>query len=225
MEENNKRILKNTVYLYIRMFVMMALSFVSTRIVLDKLGVDDYGIYNVVGGFVAMFTILNNVLQSATRRFLSVAIGKGEQKLIDSTFSTSLTMHLVIGGVVVVLLETLGAWLLNNTLNIAADRMYAANWVLQFSIINVLLAILQTPFQAAVTSHEKFNVYAIMSIFDVIAKIAILFLLVLLPFDKLIVYAILLSCVNVLSNTIYLIFCRKRSAKRRIPLLPAWMPE
>ena len=219
MEENNKRILKNTIYLYIRMFVMMALSFVSTRIVLDKLGVDDYGIYNVVGGFVAMFTILNNVLQSATRRFLSVAIGKGEQKLIDSTFSTSLTMHLVIGGVVVVLLETLGAWLLNNTLNIAADRMYAANWVLQFSIINVLLAILQTPFQAAVTSHEKFNVYAIMSIFDVMAKIAILFLLVLLPFDKLIVYAILLSCVNVLSNTIYLIFCRKNFHECKMSLV------
>lgn len=210
MDNNNRLILKNTIYLYIRMFVMMVLSFVSTRIVLDKLGVDDYGIYNVVGGFVAMFTILNNVLQSATRRFLSVAIGKGDQNLTNNTFSTALMMHLTIGFIVVLLLETFGIYILNNGLKISQDRMFAANLVLQFSILNVLLSILQTPFQAAVTSHEKFDIYAIMSIFDIVAKIAVLFLLVYLPFDKLIVYALLLSIVNLCGILIYQGYCRKK---------------
>ena len=207
MEESNKRILKNTVYLYIRHIVIMALAFISTRIVLEKLGVDDYGIYNVVGGFVALFTVLNNVLQSATRRFLALAIGKGELSLIKRTFDTSLVMHIFIAAVVVFFLETLGLWLLNTTLNIAPERMWAANWVFQFSVLNVIISITQTPYTAVVTAHEHFNVYAFMSIFDVVGKILILFLLVYLPFDKLVVYAALKLSISLLGRMIYRIYC------------------
>ena len=216
MEENNKRILKNTIYLYIRQFVIMALAFVSTRIVLDKLGVEDYGIYNVVGGFVALFTVLNNVFQSATRRFLALAIGKGSTDDIKRTFATSLFMHILIALIVFLALESAGVWLLNTVLNIAPDRMNAANWVFQFSVLNVMVSITQTPYTAAVTAHEQFNVYAAMSIYDVVAKILILFLLVYLPFDKLIVYAALMFVVSATGCLIYRFYCRHRFVECRL---------
>ena len=201
------------------MLVMMALSFLTTRIVLNKLGIDDYGLYNVVGGFVAMFTILNNVLQSATRRFMSISIGEGNQNKINSTFSTSFFLHILIGVVVVFTLETVGLWLLNTQLNIQDGRETAANWVFQFSVISVFLAITQTPYTAAVTSHERFNIYAYMSIFDVIAKLGILFLLVYLPFDKLVVYAFLMCFVNLLSVVLYILYCNNNFVECHISLL------
>ena len=201
------------------MLVMMALSFLTTRIVLNKLGIDDYGLYNVVGGFVAMFTILNNVLQSATRRFMSISIGEGNQNKINSTFSTSFFLHILIGVVVVFTLETVGLWLLNTQLNIQDGRETAANWVFQFSVISVFLAITQTPYTAAVTSHERFNIYAYMSIFDVIAKLGILFLLVYLPFDKLVVYAFLMCFVNSLSVVLYILYCNNNFVECHISLL------
>lgn len=207
MESNTKRVIKNASYLYVRQFLMMALSFVSTRIVLQKLGVDDYGVYNVVGGFVALFTILNNVLQSATRRYLALAIGSDDESRIRITFSTSVVIHIAIALVVVLALETIGVWLLNNELNIDAGRISAANWVLQFSIFTVFVSITQTPYTAIVTAREKFNVYAVMSIYDVCAKIAVLFLIVYLPFDKLIVYAALMSLVSFTSCMIYRYYC------------------
>lgn len=178
MEHNNKRILKNTVFLYFRMFIIMILGFYTTRIVLTKLGVSDYGIYNVIGGFVALFAILDNILQSGTRRFMSISIGRGISKEIKETFSTSFVIHLLIGILVVIVLETLGIWLLNSQLNIDSSRMYAANWVFQFSVLSVFMNITQTPFTAAVTAHEKFSIYATMSIFDVVFKLLILYLLV-----------------------------------------------
>lgn len=192
------------------MLVMMALSFFTTRVVLDKLGVTDYGLYNVIGGFVSMFAVLNSVLQSATRRFMSISIGRGEKEQINDTFSTSFVLHLLIGFFVVLALETLGLWLLNTQLNIPEGRESAANWVYQFSVFSVFLAVTQTPYTAAVTSHEYFNVYAYMSIFDVVAKLGILFLLVFLPFDKLIVYAFLMCSVNFLNIMIYRIYCNRK---------------
>lgn len=210
MDDNNKRIVKNTVYLYIRQIIIMALALVSTRIVLDKLGVDDYGIYTVVGGFVAMFAILNNVLQSATRRFMAIALGKKDDLVIRKTFTTSLTMHVIIGLIVIVLLETIGVWLLNNKLNIDPTRLAAANWVFQISVFNVFITITQTPFIAAVTANEQFGIYAFMSIYDVVGKILILFLLVYIPGDKLIIYAILMSVVSFSGAMIYRLYCRKK---------------
>lgn len=210
MEDNNKRVLKNTMFLYIRQFVIMAMSFVSTRIVLETLGVENYGIYTVVGGFVGMFTILNSVLQSSTRRFIALAIGERDKIKTKNIFSTAMVIHIAIALIVVLALETIGLWFLNNKLNIEEQSLQAANWVFQFSILNVVITITQTPYVAATTANEKFNIYAIISIFDIGAKIAVLFLLILLPYNKLIVYAALMFSVSLCSSTIYRFYCIKR---------------
>lgn len=207
MQDNNKRILKNTIYLYLRQIVIMALSFFSTRIVLDKLGASDYGVNNVVAGFVSMFTLLNSILQTGTRRFLALNLGKDDKDLQKRTFSTAFVIHLLIAGVVVLLLESFGIWFVNTQLNIDSDRMIAANWIFQFSIVSVFLNITQTPFTAAVTAHEKFNIYAYMSILDVILKIVVLFLLVYIPFDKLVVYGFLTMITSVISCSVYRTYC------------------
>lgn len=196
----------------------MALSFFTTRIVLEKLGASDYGVNNVVGGFVSMFTVLNSVLQTGTRRFLSLNLGRGDALLLKRTFSTAFVIHLIVGAVVIVLLETFGLWFLNNQLNIDSERMYAANWVFQFSVFMVFLGITQTPYAAAVTSHENFSIYAFMSIFETIAKIAILFLLILIPGDKLIVYSALLFCVSFVNISIYRIYCIKHFSECKFSL-------
>lgn len=218
MEESNKRILKNTLYLYVRQFVIMALSFFTTRIVLEKLGAADYGLNNVVAGFVSMFTMMNGVLQTSTRRFLSLNLGKGDKILLRNTFSTALAVHTIMAVIVAVLLETVGLWFLNNKLNIEINRMEAANWVFQFSVISVFLNITQTPFVAAITSHERFNIYAFMSIYDAVAKVLVLFILVYFPGDKLIIYSALQLTINAISIIIYKTYCMKKFDECRFSL-------
>lgn len=206
MEQNYKRILKNTVFLYVRMFIMMCLSFFTTRIVLEKLGANDYGINNVVGGFVSMFSLLNNILQAGTRRFLTLYLGKGNENKLKMTFSTCFVIHLTIAIIIVLILEIFGLWFLNNELNIETNRIVAANWVLQFSIVNIFLQTTLTPFTGAIVAHEKFDVYAYLGIIDIIAKLLVVYLLVTIPYDKLIVYAGLLtitSAINVLLTQTY----------------------
>lgn len=210
MDENNKRIAKNTIYLYLRTFVMMFLSFFTTRIVLEKLGASDYGLNNIVSGFVGMFPVMNSILMTGTRRFLALSIGKGDKDLLKRTFSTAFIIHLVTAILVVLAIETIGLWFLNNKLNIEPDRLWAANWVFQFSVVSVFLGITQTPYQAAITSHEKFGMYAYMSIYDVVAKLLVLFLLVYIPFDKLIVYSLLILIVNSTSMMIYRVYCIRK---------------
>lgn len=210
MEESNKRIIKNTVYLYIRMLIMTALGFFTTRIVLEKLGVSDYGIYSLVGGFVSMFTVLNSILNTGTSRFIALALGKEDIELQKKTFSTSFTLHLGIALIVFLALESLGLWYLNTGLNIEPDRIVAANWVFQFSAISVSLTITQTPFTASVTAHEKFNMYAIMSVFDAISKLLILYLLVIISGDKLIIYSALLFAISLINLLIYRIYCIRK---------------
>lgn len=210
MQENNKRIFKNTFFLYGRMFIMMVLSFFTTRIVLEKLGVSDYGVNNLVAGFVSSFKVLNNILEGGTRRFLAFYLGKNDKQLVKVTFSTAFTIHLVIAFVVVLALESIGLWFLNNDLNIETDRMYAANVLFQLSVFTTFLSITQTPFSACITSHERFDVYAYMSIFDVVAKILVLYLLVYIPGDKLIIYGILLAIVATVNILIYRLYCIKK---------------
>lgn len=218
MEENNKRIVKNTMFLYVRMVITMGLSFFVTRIVLDKLGVSDYGIYNVVGGFVSLFTILNNILQTGTRRFIALRIGEGNFLKLKNTFSTAIVIHLIIAGVVFVLLETIGLWLLNTQLNFEESRIVAANWVYQISIIGTILTITQTPYTAAVTAHEKFNMYAYMSIFEIVAIIIMLYLLIVIPGDKLIIYSIILLFISTINLLAYRVYCINRFKECSISL-------
>ena len=177
MEESNKRIFKNTVYLYFRQLIIIALSFMSTRIVLDKLGVDDYGIYNVVGGFVSLFTILNSVLNSATRRFMAIAIGAGDSSVLKKTFDTSIVLHAMIALAVMILLETLGLWVLNAKLNIVPDRMAAANWVFQFSLLTFIINVISVPYNAAIIAYEKMKAFAYVSIIEVTLKLLVVYLL------------------------------------------------
>lgn len=207
MEASNKRIFKNTIYLYIRMLVLMGLSFFSTRIVLDKLGANDYGIQNLVAGFVSMFVVLNNVLQGSTTRFIALSIGNNNSQLQRNTFNTAFILHLLIAVVIVVALEFCGIWFLNNKLNIAPDRLWAARWVFHIAVFQVFWGVTQTPFSASVTAHENFDMYALMSIYDVVAKMAVLFLLVYIPYDKLIIYSVLQMLVSITSLLIYRVYC------------------
>ena len=218
MEKNDKRIVKNTLYLYIRMLVMMALSFFSTRIVLNILGVSDFGVNNVVGGFVSMFTLLNSILQTGTRRFLALNLAKENAFLLKRTFSTAFAIHCAIALLVVVLLETFGVWFLNTYLNIDPDRMRAANYIFQFSVVSLFLNITQTPFISAVTAHEKFNIYAYLSIYDVLAKLSVLYILYVSPGDKLIAYAALIMGVNALTIMLYRFYCIRQFAECKFSL-------
>lgn len=210
MKTNNKRIFKNTIFLYIRMFVMMVLSFFTTRIVLQKLGASDYGVYNVVGGFVSMFTLLNSILQTGTNRFLALSLGKNDTVGHKLTFSTAFVIHLMIAAIVFVLLESFGIWFLNCKLNIAPERLFAANWVFQLSVLSCMLSITQTPFTAAITANEKFEIYAFLSIFDVVLKIVIVYLLVVLPGDKLIVYAFLMLSSTFFTMSLNRFYCIRK---------------
>ena len=207
MESGGKRIAKNTLYLYARMLVMMLLGFFTTRIVLEKLGASDYGVYNVVGGFVSLFMVLNSILQSGTNRFLALALGRGDKVYTKLTFSTALVIHILIAVIVFILLETFGLWFLNQHLNISPDRLSTANWVFQFSVLSCMLGITQTPYSASITANEHFKIFAYLSILDVILKILILYLLVVIPGDKLIVYSCLLFLCSLLNITMTRIYC------------------
>lgn len=210
MNENNKRIAYNTIYLYIRQFIVIIIGFITTRIVLDKLGASDFGINNLVYGFVAMFAILNNILSTSSRRFIALYLGKGNATELKQVFSTSLILHIAIGFFIALVLETLGLWLLNSDLNIPINRMGAANWLFQFAVITTLIGVAQTPFEATITAHEKFNVYAWMSIYTVVSKLIAVILLVIIPGDKLIIYGALNLFISITGFIIYSSYCRNK---------------
>lgn len=208
--ENSKRIAKNTLMLYIRMLVTMLVSLYTSRVVLTALGVEDFGIYNVVGGIVAMFGFLNATLATGTQRFLTFQLGLNNFLELKKTFSISLIIHIGLAVLIFILAETLGLWFLNNKLNIPAERMYAAQWVYQFSVFAGLVSIIQVPYDASIIAHERMNVFAWVSIIEVTLKLLIVYLLVISEYDKLIVYSILIFVVTSLIMFIYRIYCKKQ---------------
>lgn len=203
---NNKRIAKNTIMLYIRMFISMLVGLYTSRVVLATLGVEDYGIYGVVGGVVGMMGFLNASMSGATSRFLTFELGKGDKERLAKTFSSALIVHIGIAIVVLILAETIGLWFLCNKLNIPADRMEAAHWVYQFSIFGAMLGITQVPYNASIIAHEKMDVYAYMEILNVTLKLLIVYLLCIGNFDKLILYASLMLAVSILIMMVYRIY-------------------
>lgn len=207
--ENNKRIAKNTLLLYFRMLFMMIVSLYTSRIILNALGVEDFGIYNVVGGLVAMFSVISGSLSAAISRFITFELGREDQSKLNRIFSTSVTIQLILSLIIVLLIESIGVWFLNNKMTIPADRMIAANWVLQFSIITFVINLLSIPYNAAIIAHEKMSAFAYISILEVIGKLAIAFLIVISPIDKLIFYAISMCLVAVIIRFIYSYYCRK----------------
>lgn len=207
--QNNKRIAKNTLLLYVRMLFMMAVSLYTSRVVLNTLGVEDYGIYNVVGGVVAMFGFINASMSSATQRFITFALGKDDQENLQKVFSTSLQIHFLIALIIVLLGETLGLWFLNAKMQIPDNRMDAAFWVYQCSILSTVVMILSVPYNATIIAHEKMSAFAYISIIEVVLKLAIVYILWIGSFDKLILYAGLVLAVQVLIRFCYSIYCNK----------------
>lgn len=203
---NNKRIAKNTIMLYIRMFISMVVGLYTSRVVLATLGVEDYGIYGVVGGVVAMMGFLNASMSGATSRFLTFELGKGDKERLAKTFSSALIVHIGIAIVVLILAETVGLWFLSNKLNIPAERMQAAHWVYQLSILSAMFGITQVPYNAAIIAHEKMDVYAYVEILNVSLKLLIVYLLCIGNFDKLILYASLMLAVSILIMMVYRIY-------------------
>lgn len=206
---NNKRIAKNTLYLYLRMLLVMGISLYTVRAILDILGVVDYGIYNVVGGVVTMFAFMNKTLSTSSQRYFSVALAKHDDVELRRVFSLNLTVFSLIGIVVFVLLETVGLWFVNYKMTIPDDRMFAANVVYQLSIISMLFHIVLIPYMALVISHEKMNIFAIIGVVEAVGKLAIVFLLMIIPFDKLIIYGILVLLLTFGNLLWYVIYCLK----------------
>lgn len=205
----NKRIAQNTLLLYIRMLFLMVVSLYTSRVVLNTLGIEDFGIYNVVGGIVAMFNVLSGSLSAAISRFITYELGKGNQNNLNKIFSSAVTIQLGLSGIIILLAETLGIWFLNVKMNIPETRMEAANWVFQFSILTFVISLISVPYNASIIAHEKMSAFAYISILEAIGKLSIAYLIVISPIDKLIFYAILMCGVALIIRFTYRNYCKR----------------
>lgn len=206
--ENNKRIAKNTLLLYFRMLLTMAVSLYTSRVVLNTLGVEDYGIYNVVGGVVAMFTVLSGSLSSAISRFITFELGRNDLKKLKKIFSSAITIQIGLALIVIILAETVGFWFLNEKMVIPMERMNAANWVYQFTILTFAVQLISVPYNASIIAHEKMSAFAYISILEVIGKLIVAFSIAITPIDRLVYYGLLLMFIAVAICLIYGIYCR-----------------
>ncbi len=211
--DNSKRIAKNTVILYLRMFFLMAISLFTSRVVLQTLGVKDFGIYNVVGGVVSMFSIFSSSLSSSISRFLTYELGKGDQKRLNTIFSTAINVQVAMGIFILIIGEIVGMWFLYNKMNIPAGRLGAASWVLHCSLIAFFINLISVPYNASIISHEKMSAFAYISILEATLKLAIVYVLWVAPFDKLKTYAVLMLMVSLLLRLIYGIYCKRHFAE------------
>lgn len=210
---NNKRIAKNTLLLYFRMFLLMAITLFTSRVVLQTLGVEDYGIYNVVGGFVAMFGILTSSLSTAISRFITVELGKDNLERLRQVFSTSVKVQLAMAVLIAILGEAVGYWFMSNQMQIPEGRETATAWVLHFSILSFIVSLVNIPFNACIVAHEKMSAFAYISILEAALKLAIVYALLMSGYDKLILYAFLMLAVQALLFGIYSMYCKKHFAE------------
>lgn len=206
---NNNRIAKNTLLLYIRMFFMLLINLYTSRVVLSTLGIVDYGINNVVGGVITMLGFLTGSLSAASSRYITYDLGKGDMAALKKTFGNILSIHFILAAIVLVLGETLGLWFMSTQLQIPPEREIAAMWVYQFSILSFILAVISVPYNATIIAHEKMSAFAYISIADAILKLLIVYLLVIIPYDKLIIYAILYFCIQAFDRIVYGIYCSR----------------
>lgn len=204
-----KKIVKNTFVLYIRMIFLMLINLYTTRVILQALGVNDYGIYDVVGGVVALFDFLSKSLSTASTRFLNFELGRGNQIKLKKVFSASISIQVLIAIIIAVLVELIGVWFLNNKMNITTGRLMAANWVLQFSIITFCMNLISVPYNAAIIAHERMSAFAYISIFEGLAKLAICYAVMVSPYDKLIVYAGFICLIQVIVRIVYGVYCKR----------------
>ena len=213
VRSNNKRVFKNTIILYFRMFLIMGVTLYTSRVILSALGVEDFGIYNVVGGVVSILGLVKGVMAGASSRFLNIALGKEDAELAKKTFNISLCIYYALAAVFLVLAETIGLWFLNNELVIAESRMFAANCVYQFTIVSAINHLIASPYNAAIIAHEKMNIFAYIGILEVVLKLLIVFGLFVSPFDHLIVYGLLLMLCDLLITMIYRVYCKRHYAE------------
>ena len=212
MSESNKsgiRVVKNTFVLYTRMLVMMVIGLFTSRITLQALGIDNYGIYNVVGGIVVILGFLKNAMGGATQRFINVALGKSDQGELNRIISNALILHVGVAFICLILAETVGLWFLNEVMVIPEGRLTASNWVYQFSVLTFLMNILTVPYMASIVAHEKMSAFAWITIVDVVMKLVIVCSLLYIDTDKLILYAVLLFISSIITQYIYYRYCKK----------------
>ncbi len=217
---SNKRIAKNTAFLYVRMLLLLVISLYTARIVLKALGESDYGLYNVVGGIVILFSVVNGVLSSGTSRFLTFDLGSGNAANLRNTFSAAFAMHTVAALIVLVLSETVGIWFLNTQLVIPPVRMVAANWVFQFSVITAMLSLTQVPYTASIISHERMDIYAWTGLAEGVFKLLTAYIILYadLP-DKLIAYGLFNLVWNVILQMYYRYYCIHNFPESRLKVV------
>lgn len=208
-ESNSKRIAKNTLLLYFRMILIMVVSLYTSRIILNELGVEDFGIYNLVAGVVILFSFLSNAMITATQRYLSIAIGKKDEKYIQAVFSTSLLSHFFLIFFVFLAAETIGLWLINAKLEIPADRMSATNFVYQLAILTTCVNIIRIPYNASIIANERMSFFAYVSIVETFLKLAVVWALAITPGDKLVIYSFLLLLVAIVIDIAYWYYCQR----------------
>lgn len=219
MSSKSAQITNNAFSLYIRMLITLAVSLYTSRVVLNELGISDFGVYNVVGGVVGMFAFINNSMAGATGRFLTFDLGKQDIKILAKTFNLSISIHLVIAGFILLLGETVGLWFVLNKLVIPAERLNAALWVYHFSIAAAVIGILTVPYVAIINAYEKMKVFSVVSIIEVVLRLIIVLLLPFLTFDKLVIYAILTCLISILVFIIYYIVCYRMFPETHINAL------
>lgn len=206
---NNKRIAKNTIVLYIRMLFLMFINLYTSRVVLNALGVEDYGIYNAVGGFVSMFAVVTSSLSAAISRFITFELGRNNKERTTNIFSTSVIIQFIIASIIIVLAMTVGLWFLNTKMVIPTERMVAANWVFILSIITFTVNLISIPYNACIIAHERMKAFAYIGIFDAIGKLVIALAIALSPIDNLIFYAILMCAISIITRFIYGWYCKR----------------
>lgn len=213
-----KRIAKNTLLLYARFLLMLFISLFTSRVILKALGFNDFGLYNVVGGFVSLLAFFNSYISEGTSRFITFALGEEDSNKLKNIFSGALTLHVILAGLILLAAETVGLWYVQNKLNIQAGREDVALFVYQLSVITCCIGVMQTPFSACIMAHEDMNIYAYFSIFDVVMKLLIVYLLLVVNTDKLRMYAVFYFCVSLVTSSFYLVYCLRKYDECRFHL-------
>lgn len=206
---NNKRIAKNTIFLYIRLFFVLLISLYTVRVVLKALGVIDYGIYNVVGGFASMFSFFCTTMSNATQRFYNYEIGKNGYTAVTGVFNAAIRVQIVFALIVFILGELVGVWYINNVMVIPEERLFVANWIYQFSLFLLILTIIQVPYVAAIMAYEKLDFYAIVGIVDAVFKLFIAIFIAKISYDRLLIYGLLLFLIGLVNIALYIGYCKK----------------
>ncbi len=215
---SNKRIAKNALALYLRSFVTLLIGLYTSRVILQALGVEDYGIYNVVGGFVSLFSLISVSISGSVGRYLTYELGRGDINKLKLVFSTSIFVLIGLSLLVVIATETIGLWYLYNKMVIPPNRMNAAFWVFQLSVFTFVLSLINAPYTASVISHERMHIFAYLSIFDASCKLSICYLVMFSPIDRLVYYAILFSLVGVFDQCFYVWYCKRNFAETRFQM-------